>query len=146
MFVEASGLMDGMVRWGKRFPGARCVPPLRKLVLSHILVSFEGRLGDAHPMRNPVWVSHGESDAFQLKAMKASNCFITIFWFGKVDEGTPLGKQEFDTINGASLIKQVGDHGLGYRVIHVSHPNWKQFRGRFFIVGLPPSLEILNWG
>lgn len=132
--------------WGKRVPGARSIPPPHILVLSHILIGFEGRFGNAHARRNPVWVSHNESDAPQLKAMKASNRFIAILWFGKVDKGTAFGTQEFDTINITSLIKQVGDQGLSYRVIHVSHPNWKQFRWCSFIVGLLLSLDIVDRG
>lgn len=84
-------------------------PPIAVIVVPHILivqvVSSEGRFGKTHAVGNPVWVSHSNLHAIQLRAMKASDCFITILLFCIIHEGASSGGQNLHAMDDPDLLK-----------------------------------------
>lgn len=99
-----------------------------------------GRFGDAHAWRQPVWVSNSQPHFIKLIAIKAPDRFVAKLLFGEVDKGTSFENQNLGTIDGPNLVKQVGEHGLGYGGVQVSHPDRKQLQWLIFGDGL-----ILDW-
>lgn len=109
--------------------GARSGGP-ESPTLPHVLVllvfSLQRRSGDPHSWRDAVRIAHSDLHAVQIRAMQASDCFITVISFGIVNEGASFVNEELHTVDRPHVVKHVAEDGLRQWVHQVPHPHWKQ--------------------